>query len=282
MEWFNPFEGSVKTDSQITPESKNPPSSEAVYDYVNEAISTNTANFIGTFDSVFELNAYSGQVSNNDYAFVVREYDLLKEEPSDWSSNFNNYYTKTTGAPQWESNKYYEKSGNNYTLTISQPNDWDNNYSNYYTIYNTDQYINVVGVDSFANVTGIIAPTFTQDTYYEKSTTYYDRYKYNSNNEEWGFEYSLEFTKLTPEQWAAINSGMTANDKTKLNGIEDNANNYSLPAATTSTLGGVIVGDSLAVENNGTVLFDPPIMTLQEYQALQTKSAPLYFIYEEE
>lgn len=32
---------------------------------------------------------------------------------------------------------------------------------------------------------------------------------------------------------------MTAEDKTKLNGIAANANNYTLPAATTNTLGGV-------------------------------------------
>lgn len=34
---------------------------------------------------------------------------------------------------------------------------------------------------------------------------------------------------------------MSATDKTKLNGIENNANNYSLPMASTSTLGGVMV-----------------------------------------
>lgn len=45
---------------------------------------------------------------------------------------------------------------------------------------------------------------------------------------------------------------MTAADKTKLDGIDANANNYSLPAATTSALGGVKIGTGLAV-NKGTV-----------------------------
>ena len=37
---------------------------------MNSSIATNTANFIGTFASVNALNAYSGKLTNNDYAFV--------------------------------------------------------------------------------------------------------------------------------------------------------------------------------------------------------------------
>ena len=44
---------------------------------------------------------------------------------------------------------------------------------------------------------------------------------------------------------------MTAADKAKLTGIEASANNYSLPAATTEVLGGVKVGDGLAVSGDG-------------------------------
>ena len=39
--------------------------------FVNSSIATNTANFIGTFNSVAELEAYSGTLTNNDYAFVA-------------------------------------------------------------------------------------------------------------------------------------------------------------------------------------------------------------------
>ena len=39
--------------------------------FVNSSIATNTANFIGTFNSVADLEAYSGTLTNNDYAFVV-------------------------------------------------------------------------------------------------------------------------------------------------------------------------------------------------------------------
>jgi hypothetical protein len=83
-------------------------------DFVNSSIASNTADFIGTFNSLEELKAYSGTVANNDYAFVV-----------------------TT-----------DESGN--------------------TIYN--------------------------------------RYKYNGS---WVFEYSLNNSSFTSEQWKAINSGVT-------------------------------------------------------------------------
>lgn len=39
--------------------------------FVNSTVATNTSNFIGTFNSVAEMEAYSGTVTNNDYAFVI-------------------------------------------------------------------------------------------------------------------------------------------------------------------------------------------------------------------
>lgn len=41
----------------------------------------------------------------------------------------------------------------------------------------------------------------------------------------------------------------TTEEKTKLEGIEENANNYSLPTASASTLGGIKVGDNLSISN---------------------------------
>ena len=85
--------------------------------FVNSSISTNTANFIGTFNSVAELEAYTGTVTNNDYAFVIS--------------------TDTAG------------------------------------------------------------------------NTVYNRYKYNSTTPEWLFEYALNNSSFTSDQWAAINSNVT-------------------------------------------------------------------------
>ena len=44
----------------------------------------------------------------------------------------------------------------------------------------------------------------------------------------------------------SANGLMSKEDKTKLNGIAENANNYSLPAATSAALGGVKQGAAVA------------------------------------
>ena len=94
--------------------------------FVNSSISTNTANFIGTFNSVADLEAYSGTVTNNDYAFVV-------------------------------------------------------------------------GTDSAGN-------------------TVYNRYKYTTATTpaSWIFEYALNNSSFTSDQWASINSGITSGDVTAI------------------------------------------------------------------
>lgn len=45
----------------------------------------------------------------------------------------------------------------------------------------------------------------------------------------------------------------TTEEKTKLSGIDDNANNYTLPAATASALGGVKIGSNITLANGGTI-----------------------------
>ena len=66
------------------------------------------------------------------------------------------------------------------------------------------------------------------------------------------------YTALAGKVDTETGKGLSTNDytdaeKTKLGGIEANANNYSLPAATTSALGGVKVGTNLAVDANGVI-----------------------------
>ena len=46
---------------------------------------------------------------------------------------------------------------------------------------------------------------------------------------------------------------MSASDKVKLDGVAEGANNYTLPAATSSSLGGVKVGDNINVADDGTI-----------------------------
>lgn len=80
--------------------------------FVNSSIATNTANFIGTFNSVAELEAYSGTVTNNDYAFVVGL-------DSDGNTVYNRYkYSTVTTPAGW----VFEYALNNSSFTAAQ---WD-------------------------------------------------------------------------------------------------------------------------------------------------------------
>ena len=58
-------------DSVVSTTSKNAIENGAMTNFVNSSIATNTANYIGLFDSIEELNTYTGTITNNDYAFVV-------------------------------------------------------------------------------------------------------------------------------------------------------------------------------------------------------------------
>jgi hypothetical protein len=76
--------------------------------FVNSTVSTNTAHFIGTFNSVEELEAYSGTITNNDYAFVI-------SEDSAGNTKFNRYkYSDANNS--WS----YEYSLNNSGFTADQ------------------------------------------------------------------------------------------------------------------------------------------------------------------
>lgn len=75
--------------------------------FVNSSIATNTAYFIGTFNSVAELEAYSGTLTNNDYAFVATTdsagntlYDRYKWNGSGWLFEYELNNSSFT-AVQW-------------------------------------------------------------------------------------------------------------------------------------------------------------------------------------
>lgn len=119
-------------DDIVTEDSENSVKSSGIYDFVNSSISTNTAHYIGQFNSENDLNAYNGDLTNNDYAFVVNKNNLG----------------------------------------------------------NVESYI---------------------------------RYKYVDTGaaQEWKEEYTLNNSSFTANQWAAINSGLTSNDKNEINKISN-------------------------------------------------------------
>ena len=79
-------------------------------DFVNSAIATNTAYFRGTFDSVEDLEAYKGEKTNNDYAFV--------RTADEFGAISFNRYKYNSQSEIWE----YEYTLNNSSFSSVQ---WD-------------------------------------------------------------------------------------------------------------------------------------------------------------
>lgn len=98
---------SIENISALIPSAASAQNQLADKDFVNHSIATNTANFIGTFNSVSDLEAYSGQKTNNDYAFVIEQdaagneyYDRYKWNGSAWLFEYKIENTAFTAA-QW-------------------------------------------------------------------------------------------------------------------------------------------------------------------------------------
>lgn len=151
-------------------------------EFVNSSISTNTAKFIGTFIDVPTLEAYSGTVTNNDYAFVVNS--VITNNGSDWTT-FNDLDA-------------YDKS-----LVTNFDYAWVINGSNF-DLYRFDILSQEWG----------LRVSNTQKTSVTLNNAY-NRYKATVSGSTviWGWEYTLNNSSFTAAQWAAINSLITADTK---------------------------------------------------------------------
>lgn len=145
--------------------------------FVNSSIATNTANFIGTFADIPTLNAYSGTITNNDYAFVVNS--VIKDNGNDFAD------TTALNA--------YDK-----TLLTNFDYAWVINGTKFdlyrFDIVNQTWGLRVANTDK-ADVT---------------LNTAYNRYKavVSGSTVTWEFEFTLNNSSFTAQQWQAINSGI--------------------------------------------------------------------------
>ena len=98
----------ITIDTQVTENSTNPVQSSAIYNFVNSSVSTNTSNFIDTFNSLEDLENYSGTVTNNDYAFVI-------STDSEGNTVYNRYKYSSEG-DTWK----FEYTLNNSSFTAAQ------------------------------------------------------------------------------------------------------------------------------------------------------------------
>ena len=146
------------------------------------------------------------------------------EKIGDTSVDLSNYYTKSQ-ADALLSNKVDKVSGkglstNDFTTTLKNKlNGIEANANNYSLPTSSSSVLGgiKIGTNLSINSDGVVSATNT--TYSDVTTT--------------------------------THGLMTASDKVKLNGIESNANNYSLPIAGSSTLGGVKVGTNLSINSSG-------------------------------
>lgn len=180
-------------------------------DFVNSSISTNTANFIGTFNSVTALNAYAGTVTNNDYAFVVNS--VITDNGSDWAT-FNDLDA-------------YDKD-----LLTNFDYAWVVNGANF-DLYRFD----------ILNQTWGLRVSDTPKASVTLNTAY-NRYKatVSGNTVTWEFEYTLNNSSFTASQWASINSTATVN---KIDQIDINTGLIQDIQATLSALGSAAYYDAL-------------------------------------
>lgn len=187
------LQGSINNINDKIPAQASSSNQLADKNFVNSSISTNTANFIGTFESVTDLQSYSGTVTNNDYAFVVNE--VIQYNGSDFPdvTTLNNYdkTTLTNGDYAWVVNSEDNTKYDLYRFDIVEQS---------WVLRNTK-------IDKSQDVLN----------------SFYNRYKatVSGSTVTWLYEYTLNNSSFTAEQWATINSGITGVSDTVASGDEN-------------------------------------------------------------
>ena len=97
----------INTINSKIPEQASASNKLADKDFVNSSIATSTATFIGTFNSLEDLEAYTGPLDDNDYAFVITTdaagntlYNRYKYTGSEWLFEYTLNNSSFTAA-QW-------------------------------------------------------------------------------------------------------------------------------------------------------------------------------------
>ena len=173
--------------SELIPNQASPSNKLADKNFVNSSIATNTANFIGTFESVTDLQAYSGTVTNNDYAFVrntVIQYNG-GDFPDVTTLNSYDKTTLTNGDYAWVVNSQDNTKYDLYRFDIVEQS---------WVLRNAE-------IDKSPDVLN----------------SFFNRYKatVSGSTVTWIYEYTLNNSSFTAEQWATINSGLTQQSVTQ-------------------------------------------------------------------
>lgn len=208
--------------------------------FVNSSIATNTAYFIGTFNSLAELEAYTGTVTNNDYAFVVTT-------DSDNNTVYKRYkYNGDTS--EW----IFEYDLNNSSFTAAQ-----------WAAINSG--VTSTSVSTIASNTSAISglQSSKQDKLTQGSNITISGNTISATNTTYSNGTGLNLSGTT----FSVNFNAVA---TAAQGSKADTALQSIPVAGTSVLGGVKVGNNLSIDANGVLSADAQQMTVDS--ALSTTS----------
>ena len=143
----------------------------------------------------------------------------------------------------------------------------DKNFVNSSIATNTANFLGTYS--TLAEIEAIPNPTNNDYAFLETAdasgNNVYDRYKYSAEDEQWLFEYELNNSSFTAEQWATINSGITQVSDTVQSGDTDPVSSdavYNALQNVSVTAVDVVEDDNMnAVTSNAVFNFVPPLAT---------------------
>lgn len=156
----------------------------------------------------------------------------------------------------------------------------DKNFVNSSIATNTANFLGTY--TSLADIEAIQNPTNNDYAFLETAdasgNNVYDRYKYNAESNEWLFEYELNNSSFTAEQWATINSGITEVSDTVTSGdtdpVSSDAVYQALQNVTVTAVDVVENGNMNAVTSNAVYDFVPPVATQANKIRTSAPSSP--------
>lgn len=175
---LTPIKADITDIQALIPSTATTSNQLADKEFVNSTVATQTANFIGTFANVSELRAYSGAITNNDYAFVINQ--VVTDNGNDWAT--------------FAALDLYDKN-----LLTDYDYAWVIDGTKFdlyrFDIVEQEWYLKADNIDK-------------EDVSLNRA---FCRYKatVSGSTVTWNYEYTLNNSSFTAAQWAAINSGVT-------------------------------------------------------------------------
>lgn len=150
----------------------------------------------------------------------------------------------------------------------------DKNFVNSSIATNTANFLGTY--TSMADIEAIQDPTNNDYVFLQTTdasgNNLFDRYKYNADQDEWLFEYELNNSSFTAEQWATINSGLTQSSVTQ----EINDIIATLPIPVKSTISS---SQTLVVSRDTMYFVDTANVTLTlDFDSSNSVKAEVYAI----